>query len=452
MRCKAKLTWILILVLIASSACTVLTLLPSLSQDSAQTESDWGAWAEVAWRYYTPGIGVDPQSLLHRANTQWHWFTDWDLGSYIQSLIDADKLKMIKVEPFFAERVEAILGFLERRDLSGNGFPYWSYSTYTGEPNKEAGETNPADIGRLLLALSTLRAYRPELASRIKKIVDRHNVSRVLERMGLEGGFYGYYAAQGFKAFGFASNKAVNRSLGEMTRLSKGPHLSIYGEQIPRAWITSEPILHTLLELPNLDDDLFQEYALRIYKVQELRFKATGNYTAFTEGCYFTYGNYIFEWIIRGDNGATWTIVSFDQGKAQTLNIPAVIYTKAAFAYHALFTSEYTHKLVDWLLSRKEIKTPSGFTEGVSEANELVSYTTDKTNAMILSAARHAIERTTNPSGEPSVKGAGSSAMATARTTISSVSPRSPSKPLAPPNISDALAAPNPTPTSKSQQ
>ena len=452
MRRKAKLTWVLILVLIASSAYTAFTLLPSRSKGSEQGGNAWRAWAEVAWRYYTPGIGVDPQSLLHRANTQWHWFTDWDLGSYIQSLIDADKLDIIKTEPSFGKRVEAILGFLERRDLSRNGFPYWSYSTYTGEPDKEAGETNPADIGHLLLALSTLRAYRPELASRINKIVDRHNMSRVLERMGLEGGFYGYYAAQGFKAFGFDGNKAVNRSLGEMTRLSKGPHVSIYGEQIPRAWITSEPILHTLLELPNLDDDLFQEYALRIYKVQELRFKATGNYTAFTEGCYFTYGNYIFEWIIRGDNGATWTIVSFDQGKAQTLNIPAVIYTKAAFAYHALFTSEYTHKLVDWLLSRKEITTPSGFTEGVSEANELVSYTTDKTNAMILSAARHAIERTTNPSGEPSVKGAGSSAMATARTTISSVSPRSPSKPLAPPNISDMLAAQNSTPTSKSQR
>jgi len=389
---KTGIALVLALIALAVSACTGYWLLASSKKNSGIDE--WKTWAEVAWRYYTPGVGVDPDTLLHRGNIFWHRFTDWDLGSYIQSLQDARRIGVLKQEAEFSVRINRILEFLERRELSENGIPFWSYSSNNGQPNKDAGETTPADIGRLLISLSNLKAYRPELTQRIEGVVEKQGAQRLLARKGLEGGFYGYFAAHGFKAFQVDQDGKVARSLEEMTRLSKGKFVEIFGEQIPLAWITSEPILHALLELPS-QDPLFQEYSRRIYRAQEKRFQASGKYTAFSEGAYFTHGNYIFEWIIRGDTGATWTVTRIDGGKVQTLDIAPVIYAKAALGFHAVFPSEYTKKLVSWLLSRTDIMTGNGFVEGVSEANELVSDTTDKTNAMIISAARYAIESRT---------------------------------------------------------
>jgi len=389
---KARIAVVFALIAVAVSACTGYWLLASRQKNTGIDE--WKAWAEVAWRYYTPGVGVDPETLLHRANMFWHRFTDWDLGSYIQSLLDAKRIGLLKQEAEFTERINRILQFLDRRELSDNGIPYWSYSSNNGQPNKEAGETTPPDVGRLLISLSNLRTYRPELAQRIERIVEKQGTQKLLARKGLEGGFYGHFAAHGFKAFRIDQDGKVARSLEEMSRLSKGKFVEIFGEQIPLAWITSEPVLHALLELPS-QDALFQEYARRIYKTQEKRFQTSGKYTAFSEGAYFAHGNYVFEWIIRGDTGATWTVTRIDGGKVQTLDIAPVIYTKAALGFHAVFPSDYTKKLVSWLLSRTDIMTGNGFVEGVSEANELVSDTTDKTNAMIISAARFAIESKT---------------------------------------------------------
>jgi hypothetical protein len=57
-------------------------------------------WREVAanaWAYFQPGIGVDPNTGLPYAGgaTGFHYFTDWDLGVYIQAVIDAQKIGLI---------------------------------------------------------------------------------------------------------------------------------------------------------------------------------------------------------------------------------------------------------------------------------------------------------------------------------------------------------------------
>ena len=56
----------------------------------------WTAVAKNAWNYFSPGIGVDSTTGLPFAGGDgFKAFTDWDLGSYIQAVIDAQEIGLI---------------------------------------------------------------------------------------------------------------------------------------------------------------------------------------------------------------------------------------------------------------------------------------------------------------------------------------------------------------------
>ncbi|MFQ5711347.1 MAG: DUF3131 domain-containing protein [Candidatus Geothermarchaeales archaeon] len=354
-------------------------------------KNTWIDWAETAWRYYQPGVGVNPDTLLHYATLTWHKFTDWDLASYILAIIDADKLGIIQDGPDAEDRIDRILDFLKARELTSDQLPYWAYYAESGEPDRSSGPTNPSDSGRLLIALSILKQHRPDLAPTIDHIVyEKHNYTKLVTDPSSSWGsdFYRYYIAQGFKAFGFDTYEAVAKSLGEMDKLSRGPFISIYDEEIPLTWVTSEPIIHGTLELDL--NSLFREYAHRVYNAQEKRYYATGRPTAFSEGNYPHTYPYVYEWIVRGDTGETWTIMEPDQMKR--LNEASVVYTKAAFGFHAIYATNYTKVLLDTLLGQHQLRTSNGFLEGITEEGEVVNILSDKTNSIIINAARYAQE------------------------------------------------------------
>jgi len=345
----------------------------------------WRGWAEAAWRYYQPGVGLSSKTMLHYATLNWFEFTDWDLASYIHALLDAEELGLIKGAPTFQERVDRVIRFLVDRELTPEGLPYWAYFADTGLPDKGRGATNPSDTGRLLIALSRLKERRPDLADEIDFIVYRKCDYGKLLNTSWGSGFYRYYEAQGFKAFGFDRYSSVSESLREMEKLSKGRFIELYGEELPLTWVTSEPILHGILELEL--NELFREYADRVYRVQERRYEEDGRLTAFSEGAY---EGYVYQWIVRGDTGETWTVTRIREGRVETLNITPVVFTKVAFALHAIYSTQYTRFLVNELLNA-QVQTDKGFLEGVTEDGEPIPYLTDKTNAMVINAARYAL-------------------------------------------------------------
>ena len=52
--------------------------------------------ASYAWSYFQPFIGVDNNTgLPYAVGPSFTGFTDWDLGVYIQTLIDAQQLGLI---------------------------------------------------------------------------------------------------------------------------------------------------------------------------------------------------------------------------------------------------------------------------------------------------------------------------------------------------------------------
>ena len=64
-----------------------------VSTESAHAfNTDWTKVATNAWSYFQPGVGVDPSTgLPYACGTYFEFFTDWDLGVYIQAVIDAQE-------------------------------------------------------------------------------------------------------------------------------------------------------------------------------------------------------------------------------------------------------------------------------------------------------------------------------------------------------------------------
>lgn len=358
-------------------------------EDDIRREIDqWIEWAKIAWRYFEPGVGVDRNTGLHKASIYWSGCSDWDLGGYLITILHAEKIGLIKKEGEWGadRRIEKVLEFLEKRELTWDGIPYWGYDT-NGKP-LDTARTNPSDSGRLLIALYLIKKYKPYFSSRIDYIVyKKHNFRKIAmdnEAWKTTGDFYAYYVAHGFKFFGFGNYTPVANALNFLNSIRNREKVDVYGIKLPKASIIMEPLLHIIFELePNEE---IMQYTYNAYLAQELRYKNTKRYTAWSEGNAQKTGvSYVYEWIVYGD-GSTWKITPEQ--------ITPITYIKAAIGMHALFNTDYTKDMVDYIIERFEVLDLSkGFYEGIDDAGEIVLQIIDKTNTLIIEAAYYAIRK-----------------------------------------------------------
>lgn len=84
--------------------------------ESAQTidKTVWTAVGANAWKYFQYGVGVDPTTGLPYGVFDWTFFTGWDLGVYIQAVMEAQKIGLINKGQAI-DRLEYVLTFLENR-------------------------------------------------------------------------------------------------------------------------------------------------------------------------------------------------------------------------------------------------------------------------------------------------------------------------------------------------
>ncbi len=98
--------------------------------------SVWQGIAANAWAYFQPGVGVDANTgLPYASGTNFKPFTSWDLGVYIQAVIDAAKLGLISAGGAWGSnaRLAKVMSFLENRPLNPKtGYPYWYYDATNG--------------------------------------------------------------------------------------------------------------------------------------------------------------------------------------------------------------------------------------------------------------------------------------------------------------------------------
>jgi hypothetical protein len=135
---------------------------------------------------------------------------------------------------------------------------------------------------------------------------------------------------------------------------------------------------------------------LDVYRAQEERYNATGSLTAWSEGAIDVAPYYQYQWIVHvtGETSPKpWSIVGPSQSDIASGKTP-IVYTKVAFALHALYSTEYTQTLVGKLLPLTQ--SGSGFREGIREkTGEAIGNEgwplQDKANSMIIAAARYAL-------------------------------------------------------------
>ena len=391
----------------ASFSATILLLAPTLQlgvillQKPAPAEEvvkdDWLRWAEVAWRYFQPGVGVVRESGLHMARIGWARFTDWDLGTYLMAVLNAEALGILPTSGEWGAdyRIGKILDFLKSRPLTADKIPYLLYSSDTGLPVIDR-ETNPSDSGRLLAALHLLVERKPHLRKEVEEIVFmRTNYKGIATREDMwrqTSGPYAYVDAYGFRLWGFDS-QYIRRAQLELRRLMEGEKIETYGVKLPRGFITMEPVIIGLIEL-GLDGEL-SDLARDLYIVQEKRYMETGKLTAWSEGAtdgVNTDKYYVFQWIVMRDR--TWVITD---GSLQEVEAPPISYAKVAFALHALYKTSYTDRLVKTM---SQLETQRGFLEGLTEDGRpltgplgLSPAITDKTNSMIISVAKYVLDK-----------------------------------------------------------
>jgi len=390
---------ILVLLMLLSTTLTHMSLATDIGYHQSEEAdlSKWIKWARDAWSYYDPGTGVDPNTGILRASYRWAFLTDWDLGGYIIAIIKAELMGILPRDGEWGadDRIEKVLRFLETRPISPYGIPYHIYTSTDGQPSGKA-VTNVSDSGRLLIALAMLKKYRPDLAERIDAIVRRNNYELLANRTDAwrtTAGFYKYYVAQGFKLFGLDKSWPVQTALKEFDNIVNGPHVDVYGVSLPKTEVTSEPLLHMVFELDV--DDKYLDYVKRVYEAQERRYRNTGKYTAWSEGNTGLQDvTYVYQWIVT-PGGETWKITP--------KYVTPIIFTKAAFGFHALYNTDYTKRLVDYLVSKNEERKNAlpyllflprkGFIEGVDENGRIVADLVDKTQVIIIEAAYYALKK-----------------------------------------------------------
>lgn len=356
-----------------------------------QEREFWLDLASKAWRYFEVGKGVYASTGLHKAGLYWPYFTDWDLGIYLQATIDAYKLGLIPREGDwgFSYRVSRIITFLENRELKENRIPYLWYKSEDGLPWGTT-QTNIYDSSKLLISLWNLKRMMPDLASRIDSIVrERTNYRALVENWSGGRDLYAYIVAKAFQLWGFQEYKGVRMTLDEVKWIKTLPRIRTYGDvELPQFTVTGDPLLHCIFELP--PDPSIDWLAEVTYQAHLERFQNTGKFTAFSEGnTDLETPSYVYEYVVApvGGSWKTWVMTAPDLGE---VNITPIIFLKMAVGLHSIYNSNFTRLMVTHLLNSLT-DTSNGFMDGIDEHGRIVRTVIDKTNGLILGAARYAL-------------------------------------------------------------
>lgn len=371
--------------------------------DQAPTinSSTWRSIANNAWQYFQPGIGVDSTTGLPGAGLGWPYFTDWDLGVYIQAIIDAQKTGLIGVDGDWGShaRLEKVLIFLETRELNPTThYPYWFYQAGDGKNYHALSDTSKipvdgVDTGRLLIALNNVKRSDPSWATRIDNFVynrfgNRSNyaaiVPEVVNDVASSTSIYTYYVASGYASF-WSTQVNPNNVLDNML---KSGNVKPYGVTLPKGSISCDPLLNSFFELNS--NSKLTSLLDQVYSAHEAYYSATGQFVAFSEGNSPT--GFIYEWVVLGDQ--TWKVTDIN---LQPLTIDPIIYNKVALSFLSIYNSGYA-KDVSIYLERAFPAPTKGYQDGVTfatdpNARQYAGGVGSNTNGLILEAARYALSK-----------------------------------------------------------
>lgn len=362
------------------------------------------AAANTAWAY----IAANTQAGTGLVNSVdgFPSTTLWDQGSYLLGMIAAHRLQVIDGAEFYA-RAETAVTTLAQIPLVEGILPNKVYNTQTLEmvdygnnPVPEGLGWSALDLGRFMMALRVLERALPELGPQIRDVLAQWELDAMAHQGQLAGsarqggglvplqeGRIGYeqYAARAAAMWGVDVTGAI--SAGRILSWEEASGVQVPVDLRTRAAfgaidpVVSEPWMLQGIEI-GLDAE-GRELADRVYRAQERRWRQTGHLTAVSEdhinqAPYFLYAG------VWGD-GEAWSVLTEEGTNHPELR---TLSTKASFAWHALYNTRYTARLMEAVLPLSD--PAKGFAAGRYEADSAPNdiYTLN-TNGIILEALHY---------------------------------------------------------------
>lgn len=366
----------------------------------ALTEDDLKA-ARIAWAYIEsnsrPETGL-VDSVAGFAST-----TLWDQGSYLLGLVSAHRLGLV-AEPEFHERADRFIAAFERIALVDGKLPNKAYNTQTLAMTDYANVEvdgglgwSALDVARLLTAFRVLERHEPVFGDRLRSLLRRWDLSALSvdgeltgsaregdEMTMLQEGRIGYeqYGSRGAAMWGIDVSQSISarrilewRDVGGVNVPVDLRRASSFGAITPTS---SEPYMLLGLEMGLSHEG--HALASQVYRAQEARYRETGLLTMVSEDHVDQEPDFLYGSVFS--NGRDWAVVSEDGRHFPRLRTVSV---KAAFAWDALFGTEYTRDLREALdaLGDEAQGWRAGLYEATGEPNDVFTL---NTNAIVLEA------------------------------------------------------------------
>lgn len=354
--------------------------------------------AVVAWRYFERNIR--PETGLVDSVAGFPSTTMWDLGSYLLGLICAHRLGVIGQDEFDRFMSLALQSIGELPLFDGK-LPNKAYNTvslemtdYRNKPSRRGLGWSALDVCRILVPLTVLsknRGLHQHAAGRIIQSWDLSSMVRNGQLFGAvaaarktalyQEGRVGYeqYAAQAAALAGLPVSSALNARSHLRYVTVEGVKVPIdsrnHEKYVASVMATSEPYILAGLEFGW--EGGTKDRGERVIAAQQQRYVRTGILTAVSENhvdgapffLYSTVHGNGYDWAVLDPNGKR-----FDQKRTFS--------TKAAFAWDALLSSNYTGRLT---AEASKYASGGGWLEGFHEVSgEKIRAITANTNAIIL--------------------------------------------------------------------
>ncbi len=357
-------------------------------------------FAAIAWRYFKNN--TDLQTGLVNSADQYPSTTMWETGSYFVAVISANKLGLID-EAEAQARIALTLQTLGEMRLFDDLLPNKAYNVQTGElvdysnkPVERGLGWSALDIARIVGTLGLVQQTFPELSPEVDDVLDGWALSEMVKDGLLIGGNlvdgklrhdqegrvgYEQYAAKAMMLFGFDMYHAYRVGDTLMVKDVEGHPIPVdtrLHRNTTPAFTVSEPYVFDGLEFGF--DARSHRFATAIYNAQEARYRETGVLTAVSESHLDVAPYFIYSSIWGG--GAPWAVMTF---KGERMDSKRTLSTKSAFAWDALFGTDYTKELVAAVapLGDPERGWPEGIYEQDGTTNGSV---TTNTNAVVLAS------------------------------------------------------------------
>lgn len=366
-----------------------------------KTESDvFLEGARTAWTFVENN--TQSSTGLAKAHDTFQFVTVWDIASQIAATYSAHELGIID-DANYDGRIRKILSTLTTMPLFDGAAFNRFYDSQNGQmvsrdfkPSNSGFGWSTTDIGRLLIWLRVLAVNQPQYSAQATAIVNRLDMSRLIGWGTLRGvdvaangtwseyaetGLgYEQYGAAGFALWSHRADNSLNPTANAQSTQVLG--VKVYIDNRGNARLTSEPYIMMGLETGFYASAL-RDQAQALLAVQQARYDQTGTVTMVTEDAMPDPPYYFYYYSVY-HLGKTFVVEG--PGYGAVVDNPRWVSSKAAFAWRALFQTDYTLKTFNAV--QPAAISGDGWGAGVYEGSlKPTGYASLNTSGIILEAA-----------------------------------------------------------------